>query len=71
MLPLGGGGTYHQIHYYYLAMAPSLTTVKEQELTLPKWNPSDSKWSEFYSKVATALHKYDIGYLLFEQEMVP
>jgi len=44
--PLGGGGTYHQIHYYCPAISPSSTTATAKELTFPKWNPTDSKWSK-------------------------
>jgi len=45
----------HQVHYYYPASTQSIA-VKEKEFSLPRWNPSSSKWSESYAKLVTALH---------------
>ena len=61
-------GTVHQVHYYY----PMVTPIpKEKEFVLPKWNLIDTKWSEFYSKLATALHHHDMGQLMFETHTTP
>ena len=46
-------------------MSPSVITMtKDKEFSLPKWDLKEMKWSEFYSKVMTALHKYKMESLL-------
>ena len=61
-IPSPGPGMVHQVHYYY----PTVTYIpKEKEFILPKWNPADTKWSKFYSKLAMALHHHHMGHLMF------
>ena len=70
--PQGNGGMIQQIHYHY----PSTTgyfphTVKEKDFTLSKWDPSTTKYSKFYSKLAMALYKYNMEALLSATATTP
>jgi len=59
------GMVYHN-HYYYPSMSvPVNVSTKADKFTLPAWNPKDMKWSEFFSKIATVLHKHKMEHLLF------
>ena len=61
-----------QMYYHYPSMPLcSPLTSKEKDFTLPKWEPSKTKYSEFCSKLAMALYKDNMEAVLFALAPTP
>ena len=61
-----------QIHYHFPSTPGYFPhTVKEKDFTLSKWDPSTTKYSKFYSKLAMALYKYNMESLLSATASTP